>query len=137
MKPRIWVPIAMFGTGLALIASEVARGEADISLVLVFPVFSGSSGFFILGTLLIVLSFIVGFLMLAMGQLELQASGVLREARPELRTETSSAKKEYGGVVMIGPVPIVFGSNRTIALIMLVLGIIAAIVLLGILAAFA
>ncbi|MBN1677696.1 MAG: DUF131 domain-containing protein [Candidatus Thermoplasmatota archaeon] len=135
MRPRIWIPVAMFGAGLALIASEVARGEAEVSLLLVFPVFSGSSGFFLLGTLLIVLSFIAGFLMLLMGQLELQASSAWPQMNAEPGAEARPAKKDFGGVVMIGPLPIAFGSSRNMALFMLVLGIVVAIVLLGILAA--
>lgn len=137
MKPRIWIPIAMFVGGLVLIASAVATDEAEVSLFLIFPVFSGSSGLFLLGTLLIVLSFIIGFLMLAMGQMELQTSGAWPGTMPEPRSGTKPVKKEYGGVVLIGPVPIAFGSSRTMALFMLVLGIVLAIILLGILAALA
>ncbi len=137
MRHRIWIPIAMFGAGLALIASAVATGEAEVSLLLIFPIFSGSSGFFLLGTLLIVLSFMVGFLMLVMGQLEVQASSVWPQMNAEPREETRPVKRDYGGVVMIGPVPIAFGSSRTMAVLMLVLGIVLAIILLGILAALA
>jgi len=120
-----------------LIASAVATGEAEVSLFLIFPVFSGSSGLFLLGTLLIVLSFIVGFLMLAMGQVELQASGTWPQMTAEQDTKAMPVKKEYGGVVLIGPIPIAFGSSRAMALFMLVLAIVVAIILLGVLAALA
>lgn len=137
MRQVIWIPIAMFAGGLALIASAVVMGEAEVSLFLVFPVFSGSSGLFLLGTLLIVLSFIVGFLMLAMGQLELQSNGIAERTMTGSRGEGGAPEKHFGGVVLIGPVPIAFGSSRTMALFMLVLGIVVAIILLGILAALA
>jgi len=137
MKQVIWIPIAMFAGGLVLIASAVATGEAEVSLFLIFPVFSGSSGLFLLGTLLIVLSFIVGFLMLAMGQLELQSRDITERTVIGSRAEGRAPEKHFGGVVLIGPVPIAFGSSRTMALFMLVLGIVVAIILLGILAALA
>jgi len=127
----------MFLGGLVLIAYAVATGEAEVSLFLIFPVFSGSSGLFLLGTLLMVMSFIVGFAMLAMGQVELQAAQALSWKTDEPQTRAEAPKKEFGGVVLIGPLPIAFGSSRAMALFMLVLGIVVAIVLLGILAALA
>lgn len=137
MRQRIWIPIALFGGGLGLIISAVATGEADVSLFLIFPVFSGSSGLFLLGTVLIILSFIVGFLMLAMGQLELQTSGPWPQSSAGPDAAREPVKKEYGGVVLVGPIPIAFGSSRSMALFMLILGIVVAMVLLGILAALA
>jgi len=129
------VPIAIFASGVALIASAVATGEAEVSLILIFPLISGSGGLFMLGTVLIIFSFVIGFALLAMGQLEVQQAmlgpgpgGTARERRP--RTE-----KKYGGVVLVGPVPVAFGSDRTMALAMLVVGIVMAVVLLGVLIA--
>jgi uncharacterized protein (TIGR00304 family) len=42
-------------------------------------------------------------------------------------------KTQYGGVVLVGPLPIAFGSDRKIAVIMLVLGIAMAIALISVL----
>lgn len=137
MRGRIWIPVAMFAGGGALIAWAIAIGEAEVSLFLIFPVFSGSSGLFLLGTMLIVLSFIVGFISLAMGQAELQLSNQWRKDATDTRTTNILPKKEFGGVVLIGPVPIAFGSTRALAILMLVVGIVTAIILLGILAALA
>lgn len=132
MHIRIGLPIALFVSGMALIAASVATGEARVSLLLVFPVFSGSGGLFFLGTFMIVLSFVVGFLLLMFGHLEL---GRLQLERDEPALAVESAKKtRYGGLVLVGPLPIAFGSDRDIAVLMLVLGIVLAIVLLGLLA---
>jgi len=135
MYLRPLVPIAIFASGAAMIALAVASGEAEVSLILIFPLVSGSGGLFMLGTVLIVFSFVVGFAMLAMGQLEVQqamlgqtGTGSVHEARP-------GTEKKYGGVVLVGPIPIAFGSDRTIALVMLVVGIVMAIILLGVLIA--
>ncbi len=132
MNPRLLVPILLFAAGVALIGTAVAQGEAEVSLLLVFPVFSGSSGMFVLGTVLILLSFVVGFALLAMGQVEaarLDGKGLSSLGRGE----DDSRSTRYGGVVLVGPVPIAFGSDQKMALAMLVLGIVLAIVLLGVL----
>ena len=127
MHLRVLAPIAMFLGGATCIAAAVLTGEAEVSLFLIFPVFSGSSGLFMLGVVLILLTFITGFMLLAMGQIEMAAaSSELQGYRYERKT--GEVEKKFGGVVLIGPVPIAFGSDRKMALIMLVLGIVLAIV---------
>jgi uncharacterized protein (TIGR00304 family) len=128
MNLKMMLPVVTFVAGVAVIALAVATGEARVELVLIFPVFSGSSGLFLLGIVLILLSFIIGFTLLAMAQAELlnAADGqVESQGIDKTRTET-----KYGGVVLIGPVPIAFGSERRIALAMLVAGIVVAVIIL-------
>jgi len=129
LRPIIWVPIAMFVSGIACIAAAAVGGEADVRLFLIFPVFSGSSWLFILGTLLIVLSFFAGFAMIAIGGTEADRSqpGSV-EPRPPAATQRRTT---YGGVVLVGPIPIVFASNKRMAIFMLIVGIALAIVFLG------
>lgn len=129
------VPVAMFLAGVACIVASVLSGEAEVSLVLVFPVFSGSSGLFLLGTALIVFSFITGFLFLMRGQLELAGAGLYAGGQ-DRAVETERPRTKYGGVVLVGPVPIAFGSDKTMALAMLVVGIVVAVVALVLLAFF-
>lgn len=126
MRTRMWLPIALFLAGVFTIAYAVATGEAEVSLVIIFPVFSGSSGLFLIGILLLVASFFVGFALLALPQ----------SATPEEEATNSIArppktKSQYGGVVLIGPIPIAFGSDRSIAMLMLVIGIILAVIFIG------
>ncbi len=137
MTPRMFVPVGLFAGGVVLIAAAVAAGEAEVSLLVVFPVFSGSSPLFLLGTLLIVMSFIVGFLMLALGQMQAGGAGNWPIDGARETGAPVSTKKGFGGVVLVGPVPIAFGSDRRIALIMLIVGIVLAIVFLGVLIALA
>lgn len=125
----------MFAAGVACIAASVLTGEAEVSLFLIFPVFSGSSGLFLLGTALIVFSFIAGFVLLMKGQLEL-AGGNPYAPESDADPERRKAKTGYGGVVLVGPVPIAFGSDKTMALTMLVIGIVFAAVALVLLFVF-
>lgn len=135
MRARLWIPIAMFVAGMALIATAVATGEADVSLVIVFPVFSGSSLLFLLATLLIISSFIVGFVLMAMDHERTEER--VEAASEGMSSSAPRSRAEYGGVVLLGPIPIAFGSNKKVALIMLVVGVILAIVVLVVLLAYA
>ena len=135
MRTRFWIPVAMFIAGIALIATAVATGEADVSLIVVFPVFSGSSLVFLLAMLLIISSFVVGFILMATDH---------EPAEDRIQTESEGIsgsghrpRIQYGGVVLLGPIPIAFGSNKRLALIMLVVGVILAIAVLAILIAYA
>jgi uncharacterized protein (TIGR00304 family) len=128
MNLKTMLPVVIFVAGIAVIALAVATGEARVELVLIFPVFSGSSGLFLLGVVLILLSFITGFALLALAQAELlKASDGSVESQDTDKTRTET---KYGGVVLIGPVPIAFGSERRIALAMLVAGIVVAVIIL-------
>jgi uncharacterized protein (TIGR00304 family) len=111
----------VFVSGIACIAAAAVGGEVDVRLFLIFPVFSGSSWLFILGTLLIVLSFFVGFAMIAIGGTEADRSqrGSVEPRSPA----TTQRKTTYGGVVLVGPIPIAFASSRNMAIFMLMVGI--------------
>ncbi|MBU0623548.1 MAG: DUF131 domain-containing protein [Candidatus Thermoplasmatota archaeon] len=131
LRPIIWVPIAVFVSGMACIAAAVMGGEGDVRLFLIFPVFSGSSWLFILGTLLIVLSFFVGFAMIVIGGTEADRSQ-LGSVEPNSPAPTQR-KTTYGGVVLVGPIPIAFASSKNMAIFMLIIGIALAMVFLGVL----
>lgn len=131
---RTLAPVGLFVAGVACIAGSVLSGETEVSLLLVFPVFSGSSALFLLGTSLIVLSFIAGFLALMMGQAELASAGLGSRSGASVEGAAGMEKK-YGGVVLLGPVPIAFGSDKKIALAMLAVGVVLALVLLVLLLA--
>lgn len=133
MRMGMVIPVAMFLGGIASVAAAVATGEADVSLVLIFPVFSGSGPLFLLGVLLIVASFIAGFVLLTREQVD-ELSSNAPQNEPVLDTP-QNRKTQFGGVVLIGPVPIAFGSDKKTALIMLVIGIVAAVLMLGLILA--
>lgn len=130
MISKMWFPVSVFLGGIACIAAAVATGQAEVDLVVVFPVFSGSSGLFLLGVGLIVLSFVAGFAMLALSQGE-SVAGVVSDDRP--RQQKVEKRTRYGGVVLIGPIPIAFGSDKGMAIVMLVIGIAVAVALVSVL----
>ena len=128
MNLRILLPVSVFLGGIGAIAASVAIGQAEVSLFIIFPVFTGSSWLFVLGTLLVVLSFVIGFLLLATAPAEAAAGLPLRE---DIAIQTDRPRTSYGGVIFIGPVPIAFGSSKKMALALLMVGAAAFLVLLA------
>ena len=123
----------LFIGGMCLIAASVATGEAGLSLVVVIPVISGSGGAFLLGMLLVVSGLVLGFILIAMRETEWADQHEPARADENGLHHATRKKRgvRYGGVVLIGPIPIAFGSDRRIAITMLVVGIIIAIVTLA------
>ncbi|MCI4372633.1 MAG: DUF131 domain-containing protein [Thermoplasmata archaeon] len=110
MRERWWVPALILGIGIALIADAVVRGSASVALLAIFPVVSGNSTEFLLGVVLL----LVGFLTLPFAFFSFHE---MSDAPPigaaPLRGETPTG--EVGGLVLIGPVPIFFGSWKSVS----------------------
>ena len=104
-----------FILGFGLILMAISSGEVKGGFFVVFPFLVGTGIYASLGILLIFLAFV----MLIFGILE-SFKGEDFEIEP---TEMPEKKVEGGGVVLIGPFPIVFGTNSRIALILIVLAI--------------
>ena len=109
MKASLIAAAALWVAGIALVVISVLRGGATVSLVLIVPVVSGSSLDFLLGVGFVIAGFVALFLAAFGNGLELERSPTA-EARGS-PTGSSGA----GGVVLIGPIPIVFGSWRGIS----------------------
>ena len=108
-------------------AGAAALGQAEVQLFIIFPLISGTSWLFVLGIVLIIASFVLGFIFAASAaSVEEPAS-----AEPSRPGTVMTAKPRYGGVVIIGPVPIVFGSDKRMTLIMLVLAVVLTVVVLA------
>ena len=134
MRARLWIPVFVFLAGVACIIAAAATGEAEVQLFIIFPIISGSSLLFIVGVLLIVASFVLGFILAATTITEMEPVQPLPPkdtVRTGQTTEGPRRNTRYGGVVLIGPIPIIFGSDRKMAWIMLALAIILIVVVLA------
>jgi uncharacterized protein (TIGR00304 family) len=122
------VGVGALVAGTALTAVGMYQGDVVFALILIFPVLVSSGGIGALGMILLTL----GFMALV---LELFLNGrVSEEVGPEVEIEGTRGSTEFGGVVLIGPIPIIFGSTPRTALIAAAVAIIIlAIVLLMVL----
>ena len=130
MRKWLLVSLFLFVSGVALIFASVSNGEGQVGLFLIFPFIVTQGWMGAAGSLLIFLAIIgvfIGFWTSATqdpGQAPIETGAAV----PATRT-----KKNYGGVVLIGPIPIVFGSDEKIAKSMLIIAaaILAAFVLIA------
>jgi uncharacterized protein (TIGR00304 family) len=129
MRKWLLVSLLLFVSGVALIIVSVSNGEGQMGLFLIFPFIITQGWIGAVGSLLLflaVISVFIGFWTSATqdpGQTPVEMSSPTPAAR---------TKKNYGGVVLIGPIPIVFGSDEKIAKSMLIIAaaILAAFVLI-------
>lgn len=105
--------------GVILLGLSVASGEGSASIVIIFPVFSGSGIFSFLGVLCIMAALMLGFMGFAQKMAESEKS------QPnEKKTPSEKQPVKGGGVVLLGPIPIVFGSSPKAAMILMVMALI-------------
>lgn len=129
MRPLRILATLMILAGAALLVYTIAVGDMQVALLLIVPVIYGSSSLGILA-----IGLVIGGILLAMADSFIGAGkggpeDVLsnKEGRPKTDERT-----EFGGVVFVGPIPILFGSSRRMTVFVAVLAaIVLAIMLLS------
>jgi uncharacterized membrane protein len=99
------VPIALLVSGALLLILAVVEGGAQLAVVVVVPVFFGQSWVFAVAIVLLV----AGFFTLPLAFSTYDAPDPSPEDGP------ASTSGGSGGLVLIGPVPIFFGSWRGVS----------------------
>ncbi len=115
------IPFLIFLTGILLVLLSVFRGEADVALILFIPVISGGGLFISIGILLIFLSFFLFFI--------IPFFGTYRRSEKKETTYQIEEKTKTGGVIFIGPIPIIFGESESTAKKMMYLGLVIGLIL--------
>ncbi len=105
---RIVAPVLLLA-GAAFVALGVLRGSASASVVVIVPLFTGSSLLFLLG----VLCLGIGFVTLPLALWDGGSVPDAAEAAPEEGGRPGAPNEEgtdrFAGAVVIGPVPILVG----------------------------
>jgi uncharacterized protein (TIGR00304 family) len=128
---------------IVILGYSVSIGEAQVGFFLIFPFFSGQGIYSFLGIILFVIAILVGFYGFIQGGEWVLAGeddyeelfGTKKRSRPVQKphsrpgqTQTPEPrprpKVRGGGVVLIGPIPIIFGSDKKSAIILSILAII-------------
>jgi len=120
--------ISLLIVGGALIGASVATGEGRVSLVVVVPVFWATSALGLLGVGALFLGFAV--LLFSGPWFQIVPSGTPSVSTPPPgepgATGAKSASPRYGGLIVVGPFPVAFGTDRQLAMWMLVIGMVIA-----------
>ncbi len=123
------IPVISLFLGFLLVIMSVLTGEADIALVFIFPVVYGAGIYLALGIFLIILSFPLFIFIGGYGRTEYPDN---HKKDGQLPTDAQKSGSEYGGVIFIGPIPIVFGKNKSTTKKMMYLGLLIALILAAI-----
>ena len=108
MQVRWAVPVVLGATGVALLAWAVASGGATLYLVVIFPILTGTSPALFGGVVLLLLALFLTPWALSFGG----QAGALPPA-PAIPGPGPQRPTVYGGgVILLGPIPIFFGSVR-------------------------
>lgn len=136
MNRFLAIAILLLICGIALLGFSVAEGESSAGVFVVFPVLIGSGLWAFLGMMCIMGALIFGFMGIGA---RFAGFGDFDESEPRAqqkqgqgqgpRQRTGPAVRG-GGVVLIGPLPIIFGSDTKLTIVLVILAIIMMVVMM-------
>ncbi|HYY47345.1 MAG TPA: DUF131 domain-containing protein [Thermoplasmata archaeon] len=138
MRPAQLLGPALLVAGLLTLALAISRGEATVYLIVIIPAVVGTGPLALLGILLVFAGFFLTFFLGFVGPAPPLASGPPIPATPTTPEATSppAPTRRWGGVVFLGPFPLVFGSDPKMTRNMLLLGAVLFVALLALTIAF-
>ena len=102
--------IICFFTSILFFILAALSGELHIGFIVIIPIIIGSGFYAFIGFLLIFLSFIFFFI----GRISLN---IPTNSMNKKETPQTQKNIQTGGVILIGPIPIIFGSTWKVALL--------------------
>lgn len=109
MRSLLGVSVVALAGGAGLVAFSLLQGGASVALLVIFPVVTGSSLTFLAGVILL----FVGFFSMPFGLADRWEDD--EPPTPSTTPALASRQVAGGGFVLIGPVPILFGSWKGIS----------------------
>ena len=105
------IALALTAVAALAVAWAVREGQLELALVLVFPVVYGTGGWALLAILSMAAAGLawIGVWMRRAGLAVAQEAGPAGEAPPAER------RSRHGGVILLGPIPIAWGSDTKAA----------------------
>lgn len=110
-----FVGFIVFIIGVVCLNHAFLQGELEVGIALFIPFIIGSGLYSFVGMLCIFCSFVLFMISWSKVSFVDQYSN---------GTDSKKSKVESGGLILIGPFPIVFGSNKNIAFVLLGVAII-------------
>ena len=123
--------LACLVLGLALIGLSLASGEGHLFLVLFVPVFTSGGLLGLAGMLALIAGIFLGVASFAGPRMPVGAEPPAQSPAQAPAPPAHAPAPRYGGVVMVGPIPLVFGSDARVAKWMMVLGIVLMALVVG------
>ncbi len=124
VRPVRLVGPALLVAGVACLAVGLAQGEGTLSLFVVFPVITATGGWSALGILLLIAGFFAFVLTWPAGTgPAVPPPPTAPGGEPVAAPPTTGTSRRWGGILFLGPIPVVFGSDAKIARWMIVAGV--------------
>lgn len=130
MRRLTAIAIGVLAAGIGLLGYSVGRGESEFHLVLIFPVLTGSGLFGFAGVLLLIAGMFLGFASFAGIPWRFPPAPSAPSPAPTPPTGPGAPPKRFGGLVFVGPIPIVFGSDPQVSKAMLAVAVAVTIILI-------
>lgn len=106
--------LALIGGFLFLLIGALT-GEIEVGFFLIFPFFIGKGIFAFIGFIFIIIA-----ILLFLFGLYSQTSGYFNSEFDDFNDSKTKSKIKTGGIILIGPIPIIFGSNNRIFILLLI-----------------
>ena len=114
----------VFVTGVAALAVGFLENQATLSLFVIFPVITATGGWSVLGIALMVAGFFLSILSWPRyAESQPAPAPVPEPSQGPTPSAPGAPARRWGGVVFLGPVPVVFGSDQRVTQWMLILGV--------------
>ncbi len=148
-----WIPVLLLITGLLLLVYSGIFGETELFFILIIPVISVKGFIGVIGTILLIIGFISIFLV----RLHFSGNGLLDHTyhtKTEKKDRAINKNSDFtlirnseegvyrdrkdraifsgGGVIFIGPIPIIFGSDSRMGFWMVLLTVVITLIIIGI-----
>jgi uncharacterized protein (TIGR00304 family) len=120
-----FVALFMIAGGVMISVFSIALGEMRVALLLIFPVFYAEGAIPTIGIAMLFLGMVVLFISFFIASASSREGTYARTTGPDQISQEDglSTKVKGGGVLLIGPIPIVFGSDWKMAITAIVLTI--------------
>jgi uncharacterized protein (TIGR00304 family) len=102
--------------GIVFFAFGFYKGNVEGGIIVIFPYIAGTGIYALLGFIFFILAF---FLFIYSFKTNIEFFNEIKDEKTGKKTSFKG-----GGVVLIGPIPIVFGSNLKIAILLMIISII-------------
>ncbi len=144
MNKALILSIICFIIGIIFLGLGISQGQGKVYWVIFIPVFEGTGVFSLIGILLMIVGIVLLMISFSGGTIEWvdfqdedeEMKGDHRDSQKQYRPRDDMRSTGYprqkphirtGGVIFIGPIPIIWGSDKKIAYIMAVVALIIAI----------
>ncbi|RLF49790.1 MAG: hypothetical protein DRN20_01210 [Thermoplasmata archaeon] len=121
---RRLLPLILFIAGVGAIIFSLMQGRGGAGIFIIFPVIYTTGILGIIGVLLIMLSLLSLFFMPFRAVYDSYHTPIADFEEHDVYHAMEKREKRYGGILLIGPFPIIFGTDREMMGVLIIIALI-------------